>query len=445
MKDEAQHMDTTDVASKRHGRIHYAWVVMIAYGLMMCGSIGSLTVLAGLFFYPVSSEIGCDFSTLTLYMTITIVCLALAMPLVGNLLTKVKLQVILTCAGIIEIGAVVSMSFFTQPWMWYIAGGISGLGLAATSTVTITPTMGNWFHKRTGFAIGMVWAIQSMYDAIASPILTNIISAFGWRSGYLALAAMSAILILPCTIFLIRYRPEDKGMLPYGYDPEKALAQENAPAIASGVPLKIAVRSLPFFLCVGLVMLCQLTSCMNQIFPTYAEVVGLGALVGGLMVSAASICDIFFNPTAGMTSDRFGVTRSMVLWTAITMISFVILYFGSSSPVMSCVGAGINDAMYAICGVGYSTFALSLFGMKDFEKIFSRMASIGCLVASLGVPLMMFIYESTGTFQNVFIFCFCIDIVIIILTLTASRTGKHLKWVGTGASASDSSEESEVK
>lgn len=411
------------------GRIHYAWVVMIAFGLTMAGTLGTLTVLAGAFFYPVCEDIGCDLSTLTLYTTIMTVVLALTLPLVGELLTKVKIHIILTVAALLEIGSLACMSFFTEPWMWYVTGAISGLGLAATSTVTITPTMGNWFYKRTGLAIGMVWAIQSFYDAIASPVINSIILQFGWRTGYLCLAGLSAIIVLPCTIFLIRYRPEDKGMLPYGYDEETAKARQDGQRALAGVPAKQAFRSATFFLCVGLVMLCQLTACMNQVFSTYAEVVGLGLLVGGLMVSAASICDIFFNPIAGMTSDRFNPSRSMVLWTIITMVSFVILYFGSTSVVMSCIGAGINDAMYAICGVGYSTFALSLFGMRDFEKIFSRMVSVGSLVASLGVPLMMFIYEATGVFQNVFIFCFCLDIVIIALTLSAKKMGKALKWV----------------
>ena len=423
-----------EASLKTGGKIHYAWVVMVAFGLVMCGSIGSLTVLAGLFFYPVSTELGCDFSTLTMYMTISLVVLALSMPLVGNLLTKVKIQHILTVAGILEVGSLVAMSMLTQPWMWYIVGAISGFGLAATSTVTITPTIGNWFHKKTGFAIGMVWAIQSIYDAAVSPILNNVIMTYGWRTGYLVLAAISALLLFPSAIFLIRYRPQEKGMLPYGYDPQVARAQANA-SLKGGVPWEVAIKSLPFFLCVFLVMLCQMTACMNQVFPTYAEVVGLGAAVGSLMVSAASICDVFLNPMAGATSDKFGITKSMILWTAITMVSFVILFLGMGSPVLSCIGAGINDAMYAICGVGYSVFALTLFGMRDFEKIYSRMASVGCLVASLGVPLMMFIYESTGAFQNVFIFCFLVDAVIIALVLLAAKTSKNLQWVDDEACA----------
>ena len=416
-------MDTTPTVTESRPKLHYAWVVMIAFGLVMSGTLGSTTVLAGLFVFPVATELGFDFSAFTMYFTIMVVVLSLSMPFVGNLLTKVKLQYILTVAALIQIAGMASMSLFDQQWMWYVAGAFSGIGLAATSVVTITPTMGNWFAKRTGFAIGVVWATQALYDAIASPLINSVILSAGWRAGYLCLAGLSAIIVLPCTIFLIRYRPEEKGLKPYGY--EEATEGDAGPAV-EGVPYKLALQTVPFFLCIGLVTLCQLTACMNQVFPTYAEVVGLGAVVGGLMVSAASLCDIFFNPVAGMTGDKFGPTRAMLIWTGITMVSFVILYFGSASPVASIIGAGINDAMYAICGVGYSTFALSLFGMKDFEKIFSRMTSIGCLIAAFGVPLMMFIYEQTGVFQNIFIFCFALDIVIIALTLLASKLGKNL-------------------
>lgn len=409
---------------------HYAWFVMIAYGLMMSGTIGSFSVVGAQWFYPVSSDIGCDLSTLTLYTTIEMICMGVGMPLVGNLVTRVKLPLILTVAVVMEVVATALMAFYSEPWMWYASGVFIGLGLAATSTVTVTPTMGNWFAKKTGFAIGMVWAIQAMYCAVASPLFATVIEAIGWRTSYFVLAAVSACLALPAVFFVIRYRPEEKGLLPYGYEADAAPSSDEAASGAPGVPARAAFRSAPFFLCIVIVMLCQATACMNAIFPAYAEIVGLGAVVGGLMVSAASLCDIAFNPIAGATSDKFGPARSMVLWTGITMVSFVVLYFSGSSAVGSCVGAGLNDAMYAITGVGYSTFALSIFGMRDFEKIFSRITSCGYLVASLGIPLMMYIYEATGVFQNVFVFCFVVDIVIIALVLAARKAGSRLKWVG---------------
>lgn len=416
-------------------KFHYAWAVMAAYGLLMSGTIGSITIVAGQWFYPVSVDIGCDLSTLTLYTTIELICMSLCMPLIGNLLTRVRLQAILVAAVVLEASATAAMAFFSEPWMWYAASVFIGLGLSATSTITVTPTIGNWFEKKTGLAIGVVWAIQSVYCALASPLFAHVITLVGWRAAYVVLAVVSACLALPAAIFVIRYRPEDKGLLPYGcagrvdaIEEAAAAMQEGAALHAPGVPAAAAFRSPALLFCVCIVVLCQGTACMNAIFPTYAEVVGLGVVAGSLMVSAASLCDIVINPIAGATSDRFGADRSMILWTVVTMGSFVILYLGSSSVLASCVGAGINDAMYAMCGVGYSTLALSIFGMRDFEKIYSRITSFGCLVASLGIPVMMGIYEMTGVFQNVFVFCFFVDIVIIALILAAKKYGRRLPW-----------------
>ena len=45
---------------------HYAWWVMIGYGMLMCATIGAVTVMGGLFYYPVCDELGFNFSTFTI-------------------------------------------------------------------------------------------------------------------------------------------------------------------------------------------------------------------------------------------------------------------------------------------------------------------------------------------------------------------------------------------
>lgn len=101
---------------------------MIGYGMLMCGTIGSFTVVGSLWYYPVAQELGCDLSQLTLYITISMILMALGMPLVGNLLSKVKLPVILTAAALMEIVAVFCMAFFDQVWMFYVAAVPAGAG-----------------------------------------------------------------------------------------------------------------------------------------------------------------------------------------------------------------------------------------------------------------------------------------------------------------------------
>lgn len=408
-------------------KIHYAWWVMIGYGMLMVATIGCITVMGGLFYYNVCDELGFDLSTFTLYVTLSMVFMALGMPVCGKILAsgKIKLPVLLTVALLMELIPFALMSTYTQMWQWFVSAVPIGLGLSATSTVTAAPTLGNWFHKKTGFAIGMIFTIQSIFVAIASPIFAGMIDSLGWRVSYLVLAGIALVLALPFTLFVIRYKPEDKGMLPYGYDPD-AVEEDGAVAPAKGVSFKVAIKSLPFFMCCLVVMMAMMTSNMNVVLPTYAEVVGLGAIVGGLMVTCASVADIALNPIIGAFGDKFGATKSMVFWTGITIFSLVLLYFSANSPILAYIGAAINDAMYALCGVGLATYAMKLFGMRNYERIFSVAMMVGYLVASVGVPVMMWVFEFTGNFQNVFLFCILVDIVIIIAALIGDKASKKL-------------------
>lgn len=424
-----------EVTSKKG--LHYGWLVMVGYGMLMCATIGAVTVMGGLFYYPVCDELGFDFSTFTFYVTLSMIFMALGMPVCGKILSsgKIKLSLLLTIAVLLILVPFACMSMFNALWMWYAAAVPIGLGLSACSTVTAAPTLSNWFHKKTGFAIGMIFTIQSVFVAIASPIFTAVIESFGWRASYVILAVVAAVIALPFTIFVIRYRPEDKGLLPYGFD-ENATAEEVDADANSGVSFKDAIKSIPFIMCIAVVMLCMATSNMNVIFPTYAEVVGLGAIVGGFMVTVASIADIALNPIIGTTGDKLGANKSMIIWTGVTMLSFGILYFSAESPVLAFIGAGINDAMYALCGVGLATYAMALFGKKDYERIFSFAMMGGYLVGAFGVPFLMGIYEFTGTFQNVFLVCMGIDLLIIICAIIGDKTSKKLPRT-TGAAADE--------
>lgn len=156
---------------------HYAWWVMIGYGMLMCATIGAVTVMGGLFYYPVCDELGFNFSTFTFYVTLSMIFMALGMPVCGKILSsgKLKLSALLTIAVLLILVPFACMSLFTELWMWYVAAVPIGLGLSACSTVTAAPTLSNWFHKKTGFAIGMIFTIQSIFVAIASPIFTGII------------------------------------------------------------------------------------------------------------------------------------------------------------------------------------------------------------------------------------------------------------------------------
>jgi MFS family permease len=286
-----------------------------------------------------------------------------------------------------------------------------------------------WFAKKAGLAIGAAWAVNSVYMLIMSPVMISVIESVGWRMGYIVLAVVSAILVIPSTVFVIRYKPADKGMLPFGYEATAALKAVSEPVL-SGVPFREAVKSPAFMLCVLFLSVVQLTVCMNQLFPTYAAEVGFDPIIGGYMVSAASLADIFLNIVVGSSCDKFGSEKALVAWICVSIVSFLMLIFSVGNPGLAIIAAGVNDVMYVVAGTGLTCLIIELFGSKDFGRIFSWICAIGYIVGAFGMPLMTGVYSATGSFQFVFGFCIVLNILIAILLVLAKRFSLKLKWDG---------------
>lgn len=246
----------------------------------------------------------------------------------------------------------------------------------------------------------------------------------------MVLAGVSALLVLPASIFIIRYKPQDKGMLPYGYvegEPTDSLV-ETSVEDNRGVSYARAIKSPAFFFCIGFLCLVQLTCCMNQLFPTYASEIGFDPMVGGFMVSAASLFDLFLNPIVGTTCDKFGSTKAILSWLAVSIFSFVMLIMSSGNSTLSILAAGVNDVMYVIAGTALTVLAMDVFGSRDFGRIFALICSVGYIVGAFGMPVMMKVYALAGSFQGVFYFCIACNVVIGLFLLLAKKTGKSLSW-----------------
>lgn len=268
----------------------YAWILVVALGLMSAGTTGSYSVVAGSFMTPVCEDLGIDFTAFSYYFTGTLLGLALTLPFAGKVMGKVVGQWRLPAIAAVLLAAGALMSVYTEAWQFWVSALVIGAGMAFTTGVAMSAVIDQWFVKKAGLAIGLAWAVNSVYMLVMSPVMISVIEAVGWRAGYLILAAVSAVLVLPGMLLVIRYKPADRGMLPYGYDPSAAKEEPVAAVAESGVPFKVAVKSPAFIACVLFLCLVQLTVCMNQLFPP------LRPRLGSTPSSAATWCRRHLSP-----------------------------------------------------------------------------------------------------------------------------------------------------
>ncbi len=75
-----------------------------------------------------------------------------------------------------------------------------------------------WFVRRRGLVMGVLTAGNATGQLVFLPVVAAVDQAVGWRVASFVIAAC-ALLVVPLVLLLLRDRPQDLGVLPYGADP----------------------------------------------------------------------------------------------------------------------------------------------------------------------------------------------------------------------------------
>ena len=426
-------------------RFHYAWIVMIAC-CAMSGGFGALVLTAGQWYPPVTEELGILTSQFAVYLTIYGLVAAVAAPFVGKYLPRANVRVLLTVCYAIVIVAVFLMSQYNAVWQWYISGFFIGAAGCFVFIIPMPIILGNWFTEKRGFATGVAMSFSGVVAAIANPIVAAIIQNLGWRPAYMIIAIVSAVVILPCTMFLIRFKPADMGLAPYGVKETVAVAgsaaQKAAPSL-TGVPAKRAYRSVAFWLMFLAVPIgFSYLAAYSQVLPQHMKEVDLAAIIG--LISTMSMIGNFAGTLGlGALSDRIGGKRAGLLGIVIIMTGFIIIIFFGTT-----MGGALSGALlYGIATSGISVLTPLLcraaFGDRDFASLYATM-SIGIkLAGALGAAIIPLIHDLLNGYLPTFWIGAAVCIFMLIGITVSTKMARQLphetddaKGVETGDLAS---------
>ena len=121
------------------------------------------------------------------------------------------------------------------------------------SGVTILPNqvlVSRWFHARVGLVNGIVLAATAFGAAMAPALITRLIEALDWRTAFMMMAGIATVPPLVVVLLIVRSRPEEMGLRPYG----SGTAAAPAPPLA-GIALADAARLPAFWIFAGAIFL----------------------------------------------------------------------------------------------------------------------------------------------------------------------------------------------
>lgn len=288
----------------QQGRIHYAWIVAAVSFVVLLVTAG-VRATPSVLMVPLESEFGWSRTAISGAVAINIALFGLIGPFAAALMDRFGLRRIVAIALALLTASVALTTQMRTEWQLTLLWGVLvGSGTGVTALVFAAIVANRWFDERRGVVIGALSAANATGQLLFLPLLASLIERFGWRMGALTVAGAAAIVCV-LVILLMRDRPEDMGLKPYGWKPS------NVPdGIRARSPLEAlawASRSPSFWVLAGSFFVCGAST--NGLIGTHlipaCHDYGITAVRAAGLLAVMGIFDILGTTASGWLTDRF--------------------------------------------------------------------------------------------------------------------------------------------
>jgi sugar phosphate permease len=236
---------------------HYAWIVAAVTFLTLLVGAG-VRASPGVLVVPLENEFHWSRATISLAVGVNILLYGLIGPFAAAMMDSIGIRrIMLAALAAIGIG-VAATPLMQQSWQLIVLWGVVvGCGTCVTANVLAATVASRWFVARRGMVVGVLISAAAAGQLLFLPVLASIASNYGWRPMALAVAGV-ALALIPLVALLMRDRPEDVGLAPYGERAGAKVAVLSAgnPVGAAFKALGVGLRSRDFWLIAGSYFIC---------------------------------------------------------------------------------------------------------------------------------------------------------------------------------------------
>jgi sugar phosphate permease len=417
------------VPSSAAPRLHYGWVVVgITFFVLLAAS--GVRNAPSVFIVPLEHEFGWSRAAISLPISLGLLVYGIVGPFSAAFIDRFGIRpVVITALGLLLLGLVPTM-FITAIWQLTLLWGIFlGLGTGIAAMILAAIVSNRWFVKRRGLVMGLLSGSVAAGSLLFLPTLANVAVDFGWRWS-VAVCIAPVVIAIPLVWLLLRDRPSDVGIVPYGapddFD-EPAIPRAN-PFVTTFGALGEALRSRDFwflsgsfFVCgastIGLVGTHFIPACVDHGIPE-TTAAGLLAFMG--------IFNFVGTTGSGWLSDRVDSRHLLFWYYALRGVSLLFLPYALN---LSLWGLSIFGVFYGLDWIATvpPTLRLStnVFGPQRAAVMYGWVMvchQIGAAAAAYGAGLVHTIY---GNYWSAFIaggvMCFIAAVLVTRIGASAGR------------------------
>ena len=365
------------------------WMIILAGCIISLVGFGARSSF-GLFLEPMTTTNGWSRETFGLALAIQNLMWGIGVPFAGMLADKYGARKILVGGAVVYALGIWGMANAQTGNAFYVfAGFTTGLGVAFTAfslaLAVIAKAVG---PERRSMALGIGAAAGSAGQVVFSPFAQAMISAYGWHSALLVLAA-SVLIIIPVALLLPRGRGQAEELAAKA---EQTFSQAMHEAFSHK---GYVLLTIGFFVCGFHVAF------ITVHFPAYVTDLGLSPQTGAIAISLVGLCNIFGAYMSGAAGQRYSKKSGLAFIYFMRAVAITCLLLAPKTE-FTIYAFAVAMGLLWLSTVPLTTGIVGqVFGPRFMATLFGIVFFSHQLGSFTGVWLGGWLYDKTGSYDPI--------------------------------------------
>jgi MFS family permease len=378
-------------------KFHYGYVIAISSALILAVGLGTYYCYS-IFFNVLLIEFGWSRAVISGAFSSGVLLTGILGIIVGRITDRTGPKVVVVvCSVLMGLGFIL-MSFVHELWQIYLIYGVLLAAGISGSWPIVVPTLSRWFEEKRGLITGIVTSGAGLGSIIFSPLISNLISIYGWRITYVITGIIVLVVMISCGLFL-KNKP-NQSSIP---KTDKKISGRLSFSEGGGFTLSQAVRTRQFWIIAIIYFLfgySQLSATIH-IVP-YATGLGISQISASSVLAVIGAASIIGRITTGVACDKFHTRKIFIVILFLFLISMICLKFSQNLGMLYLFGL-LLGLSYGGSSALQSLVAIDYFGLLSLGALLGSFG-FSCLIGgSIGPVLTGFLFDVSGTYDTAFV------------------------------------------
>ena len=376
----------------------YGWWVVASVFVAQMFVVGFVQFAFPFVLVAVKAEFSASTTEANLAMTASGAVGLVLSPLLGPLADRWSAKGMMVIGGGLLVAALLALSVTQGIAQFVIVFAV----MMCAANILLGPITGQaivsrWFTTSRGRALGLAAVGTSVGGLVLPDLMSHWIAVWDWRVGLRALAALTAVCVIPLTVFVLRDYPSDKGLEPEGAENAGEGAEPQEAGSGPGRSMAEILRDRSFWV-IGLsfgLLIMSYSGFLSNV-GLYVESMNMDPGVGPRLIQLVALFGLL---GLGAATDR--IDLRMGLWVALGLAAVGLAIFSTepsltvmwfAAPVLGLASGGVLPV--------WAGMVARCFGTESFGRAMGLMSPLVGLLVMPGFMIAGWSADTTGSFTD---------------------------------------------